>query len=116
MTSALAGRMVVVVRTTRESTENKEGAEGKRVRILEKILMGSYGRRMPGAGNRLVTSSTSAKTLAVVSSSGLPTTRSIHSAISFISASPMPRLVTDGVPRRMPDGSNGLRVSYGTEL
>ena len=37
-------------------------------------------------------------------------------AICFISASPMPRLVTAGVPRRMPDGSNGLRGSNGTEL
>ena len=52
---------------------------------------------MPGAGNLWVTSSTSAKTLAAVSSSGFATTRSIHAAIIFISASPMPRLVTDGV-------------------
>ena len=32
------------------------------------------------------------------------------------SAVPMPRLVIAGEPRRMPLGSNGLRLSNGTEL
>jgi hypothetical protein len=43
-------------------------------------------------------------------------TASIHAAIWPISATPMPRLVMAGVPRRMPDGSNGLRGSNGTLL
>ena len=41
---------------------------------------------------------------------------SIHAAIFFISAAPMPRLVMEGVPSRMPEGSLGLRVSPGTVL
>ena len=41
---------------------------------------------------------------------------SIHAAICAISGSRMPRDVTDGVPRRRPDGSNGLRGSNGTVL
>ena len=66
---------------------------------------------MPGAGNFRVSSLTSPATAATTSSLGLPTTRSIQAAICAISASPMPRLVTDGDPRRIPEGSNGLRVS-----
>ena len=67
---------------------------------------------MPGAGNFRVSSRTSPATAATTPSSlGLATTRSIQAAICAISASPMPRLVTDGDPRRIPEGSNGLRVS-----
>jgi hypothetical protein len=45
------------------------------------------------------------------SSLGWRITRSIQAPICFISDGPMPRLVTAGVPSRMPEGSNGLRVS-----
>ena len=37
----------------------------------------------------------------------------IHFAICLISGSFMPRVVRAGVPMRMPDGSSGLRGSYG---
>jgi hypothetical protein len=47
---------------------------------------------------------------------GRPRPSSIQAAICRISASPMPRLVTAGVPKRMPDGSKGLRGSKGTVL
>ena len=43
-------------------------------------------------------------------------TSAIHVAIFFISLAPMPRLVTAGVPMRMPLGSKGFRLSNGTEL
>ncbi len=50
-------------------------------------------------------------------SSGPPaafSTVSMHSAISSMSCSFMPRVVTAGVPRRMPEAWKGERVSNGT--
>ena len=44
---------------------------------------------------------------------GLASTSVIHLAICRISASFMPRVVSAGVPMRMPDGSSGLRGSNG---
>ena len=38
----------------------------------------------------------------------------MQSAITCISAAPMPRVVTAGVPRRTPEVTKGLRVSPGT--
>ena len=73
--------------------------------------------RRPGAGNFAQSSFTSPATFAISASSvGFATTRSIHAASFSISVVPMPRDVTAGVPRRMPDGSNGFRGSNGTEL
>ena len=40
----------------------------------------------------------------------------IHEATCSISSRPKPRLVSAGVPRRMPEGSKGLRGSKGTVL
>ena len=54
--------------------------------------------------------------LASASSSGFATTWSIHSATWRMADSSMLRLVTAGVPSRMPDGSKGLRGSNGTVL
>src|SRR4029453_5614199 len=73
--------------------------------------------RIPGAGNFEHSSRTSPATFSwSPASAGALTTRSIHAAICFISGSFMPRLVTLGVPSRIPDGSNGLRGSNGTVL
>src|SRR5690349_24184937 len=73
--------------------------------------------RIPGAGNRAQHSLTSAATRSTTfSSSGADTTRSMKPASACISDAPMPRDVTDGVPMRNPDGSNGLRGSNGIEL
>jgi len=75
--------------------------------------------RSPGAGNDAVSSFTSAKMRSIASSSdalAASTPSSIHRAMCFISSGPMPRLVTDGVPMRSPDGLAGGRGSNGTAL
>src|SRR5580700_4171901 len=84
--------------------------------LLRQVAMGpGYDRRQPGAGKRRQNSITSELTRAIAdSSSACATTASIHAPICFISASPMPREVTAGVPSRTPLGLNGLRGSYGT--
>jgi hypothetical protein len=66
-----------------------------------------------------VKSRTSAPTFSTPASSpadSAATTASIQPAIRSMSAVVMPREVTAAVPMRMPDGSNGLRGSKGTEL
>ena len=79
---------------------------------------GSATRRAgPGAGNFAHSSRTSPAIVACsAASAGAATARAIHAAICFISGAPIPRDVTDAVPSRMPLGSNGLRLSNGTEL
>ena len=44
-------------------------------------------------------------------SPGLFSARRIQAAIRRISSAPMPRVVSAGVPRRMPEGSIGFRSS-----
>ena len=51
---------------------------------------------------------------ATAGSPELVTTLSISSAIVSISGSPIPRVVTAGVPMRMPLVTNGDCVSFGT--
>src|SRR5262249_49442201 len=71
----------------------------------------------PGAGNFAHSSRTSPAIRACsAASAGATTTASSHAAIWRISGSAMPRLVTDDVPSRIPDGSNGLPVTQGTEV
>src|SRR5579859_4237159 len=73
-----------------------------------RLRCGHEATRMPGAGNLAHMSFTSAAIAASpASSAGALVTRSIHAAMRCISAGPMPRLVTDGVPMRTPGGSNG---------
>src|SRR5262245_56470340 len=65
-------------------------------------------------GNPAVISATSFLTDALTESdSGWFITAAINSPIFFISASFMPRVVNAGVPRRMPDATNGFCVSNG---
>src|SRR5262249_49496708 len=72
---------------------------------------------IPGAGNDAHSSRISAATrAATASSSGAERIVSLKPAMRCISAGVMPREVAAGVPRRMPDGSNGLRGSNGTVL
>jgi hypothetical protein len=69
---------------------------------------------MPGAGNWVASSATSAAIRSRVASSlafTAWTPSSIQRPISSISPGPTPRLVTEGVPSRMPEGLNGLRGS-----
>src|SRR5690606_12286375 len=77
-----------------------------------RVVRAHFWRLMPGAGNDPRHSLTSAATAeSSAASSGAATTRLIHAARSFISAGPRPRLVTEGVPMRIPEGSKGFRGS-----
>ena len=70
--------------------------------------------RLRGSGKRAVRVWTSFRTRTMTASSATwRTTSAIHPAIRCISASPMPRVVTAGVPTRMPDVTNGLFVLNG---
>src|SRR5206468_2942849 len=67
---------------------------------------------MPGTGKRRVRSRTSAEiSCATVSSPFAFSERAISSPIRSISASRMPRVVTAGVPTRMPDAVPGFSGS-----
>src|SRR4029077_2456925 len=62
-----------------------------------------------GSGNRLQSARLRSRTATRVASSSRPRNISvIRSAISTISGSAIPRDVTDGVPRRIPFGLNGV--------
>ncbi len=103
----------------RPAIRRSAAAERASPKSNAEVLEGAASRpkRMPGAGNSLQNSATSALIArALASSAAAATARSIHAAILGISLSGMPRDVTDGVPMRIPLGSNGLRGSNGTVL
>ena len=54
--------------------------------------------------------------LAAIAAAGGRVLGEYQSAINGICSTPRPRVVTAGVPIRIPDGSNGLRGSNGTVL
>ena len=92
----------------------------------EDILHGGRDHLYPAGGHQAVTASansgswamralTASPTLWITaSSSAFMITSSIQATSCSMSDSTMPRVVTAGVPTRMPEVTNGLRESNGT--
>src|SRR5438876_1045405 len=100
----------------------RRGAAGREHGVQHEAHLDGRGRRqlgtrsgvIPGTGKRRVRSRTSAATsFATVSSPFACRIRPMSAPIRSISASRMPRVVTAGVPMRMPDAIAGLFGSYG---